>query len=788
MRRKLRLLGFTIVVTTLMLLLADFLKHSADGGGVAAKAKKSPAGFTHDLSGTGKITTAFAGRVTMIAEEIGGPEGSSKSSATRYRVEGDDPTPNNEGMTLSTSVIVSSDNADGSKATFRVDAPECWLPIDKSSPTLRFDFEQEWHLSEPVFSILNFGDGGALTIKSTLALLNPQTSLVVTKDFFTLDSGDLHLEGGSLTLNPETSSIKFTPYNGSLRWSIRNADGQTITGDSDGPGSFVALENGDYLLTLNSKTSVRAQFPDGASIVGDIETPRLELRLSPSDNGHWRPRIARLEQPTLWHGKVLQLRGAESTISWLSGGALNDFIISGPINIIPNNGSFLKASARDSAQLLANENVVHLYGDVTMHRLDGSVKGNLAILSNESMVMRGAVSVIGEQGAATTNEFSTDAKNNWQLDGKAYLEPGDESISWLAADHLSIDSDGVIKGVGSFSAELQIGGRPAKLACDEFTSLPERRFRSGAGTERDNMAKGNVIVESNSGIVFGHRLDQLDNGRYLILADNNELARGLVRDQGREVAFSAGSVLYSAEQVVLSQGPSISVPVDGYGLAGSSTTLMADKIVFSASNQQWLATKDVVMAGAIAGNCQQLVLSPGSAILTGGLSSETSLCKISTALEDSSRINLEGNFIEFVFGDSLTINDNVFVQRVSEDTDWLRCDSFQATAMGGKADLQVSALIQQSEIVCRSISWLRDNNGETFILNGEPRLNHPQAIAGGSRIEFCPNLSTITAHGDEQKLATIKRTDGRSAMGSWIKYNYDNQTLDARSATFEDKP
>jgi hypothetical protein len=788
MRRKLRLLGFTVIVTTLMLLVADLLKHSIGVGDVTTKAGKSPAGFISNLPGTGKFTTAFAGRVTMIAEEMSDSEDGSKLSAPRYRVEGDDPAPSNDGMTLSTSVIVSSDNGDSSKAAFRVDSPECWLPIDKSSATLRFDFEQEWRLSKPIFSISNFGDAGALTIKSTLALLDPQSNLIVTKDFFTLDAGDLHLEGGSLTLNSATSSMEFTPYNGVLRWSIRNTDGQVITGDSDGPGSFVALENGDYLLTLTSKTSVRAQFPEGAGIVGNIETPHLELRLSPSKNGHWRPRIARLERPTLWHGKVLQLRGAESTISWLNDGALNDFIISGPINIVPNNGHFLKASARDSAQLFANESVAHLTGDVTVHRLDGSAKGDMAILSDESLVMKGAVSVIGEQGAATANEFSTDATDNWQLDGEAYLEPDDESISWLAADHLSIDAAGVVKGVGDFSAELQLGGDAAKLTCDEFTSLPEQHFRSGTSIRRDNAAKGNVVVESSNGIVFGHHLDQLDEDRYLILAGDNDLARGLVNDQGREVSFSAGSVLYSAEQVALSGGPAINVPVDGYGLAGSSATLIANKIVFATSTQQWLATKDVVIAGAVTGSCQQLVLNTDSIILTGGRSNETSLCKISTTLEDSSRIDIEGDFIEFIFGDSLTISDNVFVQKVSESADWLRCGNFQATAVGGKAERQVSALIQQSKIVCSSISWLRDGNGENFILNGAPSLNHPQAIVGGKRIEFSPSLSTIIAHGDERKLATIKRADGQSAVGSWLKYNYNNQALDARGATFEDKP
>lgn len=788
MNRKLRLLGFTVIVVTLMLLAADLVKHSVAISGAAAKTKKSPAGFTHDLSGTGKMTTAFAGRVTMIAEEIRDSGEGEKSRTPSYRVEGDDPTPSNLGMTLSTSVIVSSDNGDGLKTPFRVDAPECWLPIDNSSPTLRFDFEQEWHLSKPIFSISDFGDGGALTIKSTFALLDPKSNIVVTKDFFTLDAGDLHLEGGSLTLNPEASSIKFTPYNGALRWSIRNADGQVITGDSDGPGSFVAVENGDYVLTFTSKTAVRAQFLEGGSIVGDIETPRLELRLSPSDDGQWRPRIARLDQPILWHGEVMQLRGADATISWLTDGTLNDFLINGPINIIPNNGTFVKASAKDYAQLLPSENVIHLAGDVAVHRLDGSVKGDLAILSNESMVMRGAVSIIGEQGAATANEFSTDAANKWQLDGEAYFDAEDENISWLAADHLSIDSAGVIKGIGNFSAELQIGGKPAKLTCDEFTSSPKRRLQPSAAAERQNMAKGNVIVESNNGIVFGHRLDQLNDGRYLILADDNSLAHGLIRDQGEEISFSAGSVLYSAEQVVLSGTPSITLPVDGYGLAGSSTTLTANEIVFRNASQQWVATKNVVMAGAITGSCQQFVLNPNSVLLTGGPSSETSLCKVTATLIESSRIDLEGDVLEFVFGDSLAISNNVFVQIVTDTADWLRCDNFQATAAGGEASQGVSASIRQSKITCGSISWLGYGNSQTFALNGTPRLNHPQAIVNAKSIEFAPNLSTIIAYGDERNLATIKRNNGQSAVASWIKYNYANQALDARNATVKNKP
>ena len=175
-------------------------------------------------------------------------------------------------------------------------------------------------------------------------------------------------------------------------------------------------------------------------------------------------------------------------------------------------------------------------------------------------------------------------------------------------------------------------------------------------------------------------------------------------------------------------------------------------------------------------------------ILTGGRSSETSLCKVTATLIDSSRIDLEGDFIEFVFEDSLAISNNVFVQIVSDTVDWIRCDNFQATAIGGEADRKVSASIQQSEITCGTISWLGYGNSQTFVLSGAPSLNHPQAIVAATSIEFCPNLSTIIANGDERNLATIKRSNGQSTIASWIKYSYANQALDARNAIVEDRP
>ncbi len=787
MRRNLRLLGFAIVVTTILLLISDLLKHSVGADDVQFKSKPSPAGFSHDLTGTGKITTAFAGRVTIIAEESKVDDGGGSTFAPRYRVEGDDPTPSAGGMTLSTSVIVSSENASDASKGFRVDAPECWLPIDKKSSTLRFDFNELWQLTKPIFSINDFGKGGTLTIKSTLAQLDPQTNLVVTEGFFTLDVGDLHLEGESLTLNPETSSIEFTPYHGALRWSIRNADGQVITGDSDGPGSFVALENGDYLLTINSKTSVRTQFPKGASIVGDIETPLLKLRLAPSDSGNWRPRIATLAQPTLWHGETLQLRGADSTISWLGNGTLNDFIINGPINVVPNNGAFIKTSASKYAQLFANENVVHLAGDVTIHRVDGSVKGNLAVLGNNTLAMQGAVSVIGDRGTATADKFSTDADNNWQLDGSAYVNPADDQIGWLSADHLSFSADGVINGAGNFLAELEISGRPAKLACDKFVSIPGMRYKANR-VMRDNSASGNVIVESSDGVVFGDLLDQLDDQRYLIRANDGNTAYGTIRAEQQEVSFRANSILYSKEQVVFSESPLVKVPVGELGLAKKSVTLVANKIVLNLGQQLWTATKDVLLSGAIVGNCQYLSFSSNKVVLRGGSAKDNSLCGASTTFADHSRIDLEGDLIEYVVGRSLIVNDNVYVKRVSETTDWLRCEQLNATNEGGHASGDVEALFAQSSMTCRSVDWTRDDGGENLVLSGNPRLDHPQATVDGHRIELSPKQSTITAHGDAQNPATIKRVSGQSASGSWIKYNYDTQSLNAQRATFEDKP
>jgi hypothetical protein len=788
MRRNLRLTGFAIVFTTALMLVADVFKHSAEEEGVRSKTEASPAGFIHYLSGTGKTETALRGRVTMVAEETQEAEGGNSTFIPRYRVEGDDPTPSNDGMALTNSVIVSNDGADSSDRGFRVDSPECWLPVDDGSASLRFDFDQLWQLTKPVFLINNFGDGGTLKIKSALAQLDPQTNLVFADGFFTLDTGDLHLEGQSLTFDPSTSRIDFTPYHGLLRWSIRNADGQVIQGDCDGPGSFIALENGDYLLTLESKTSVRTHFPAGGSIIGDIETPKLELRLSPSESGNWRPRLAKFQQPTLWHGETLQLRGADSTISWLGDGSLHDLIINGEINVVPNNGAFLKTTAKKHARLFANENVIHLAGDVTVHRLDGSVKGQLAILKEDSLTMEGGVSVIGSQGTAVADKFSTDAQNNWQLDGNAYIKPSDEQITWLAAEHLSYAAGGAITGHGGFSAELLVAGSPAKIACDDFSSTSQQHFNASIGTYRSSHATGNVILENINGVVFGDVLKQLDADRFRVSsADGRPPAHGTLTFNQRPVSFSANDILYSPQLITFTGAPQIDAPTGGLNLLHEAVILTARKIDFEVDDQRWLAKEDVVFQGAIIGRADSLELSQKSISLHSGSLSKTPICKIQTTLADKTEIALEGEAIDFVFGESLTIHKNAFVSRSSGDNEWLRCNKFSATAAGGEASGALSALLSDSNMTAQRLIWESSDIGESFVLSGNPTLMHQQATVLGNTIEFAPGLSTITALGDEINLASIKRSNGQSTTGVWVKYNYETQSLNARSATFKDK-
>ncbi|MBC8369901.1 MAG: hypothetical protein H8E25_07870 [Planctomycetes bacterium] len=788
MRRNIRLFGFAIITTTLLLLVADFLRHSSAEESVRSKVLPSPAGFSHNLSGTGKMVFAFGGRVTMVAEESSANAQGGSDFTPRYQIEGDNPTPDNQGMALSESVIVSSDTSADGSPTFRVDSPQCWLPVDQNSPALHFDFDKLWRLTKPVFLINGFGKADTLEIRSSVARLNPQTNLIFADDFFTLDTGDLHLEGESLTFDPSGSRIDFTPYHGVLRWSIRCSDGQVIRGDSDGSGSFEALENGDYLLILESDTSVRTHFPESSGLAGDIETPRLELRLSPDSDGAWRPRLAKMKQPTLWHSDDLQLRGDKSTISWHSDGQLSDMIIDGEINIVPNNGSFIKTTASDFAQLFASEQTVHLVGDVTIHRLDGSVKGERAILHSDSLTMQENVVVIGERGVARSDSFSADSDDNWKLDGNSYIEVNDNQISWLAADHLNLSADGVVDARGNFSAELLLNGQPTKLMSDSFSSMPQQHFNSSVGEYRINNADGNVVVENSDGLIIGDQLKQLDVERFEVSSSKNskQPTRGHITSNGQQISFSASEVLFSNDVVEFNGSPQIEVPVKNLGLLRDVLLLSARKINYQSNEQHWLATENVVLQGAATGYGEQFDLDPEQMVLRGADLLNRELCKVSTILKDKTAVDIEGKLMRLHFDQSLTVTDNVLIQRKSDSIDWLRCNTFNANVTSGNAQGLVSGVIFDNTLKANSLSWDSIDEQQTFVLKGEPQLEHPQAKVFGDSIQLVPSLNTITAIGTEEAPANIQRSNGQSASGAWIKYNYQTQSLDARRAKFID--
>lgn len=784
MRRNLRLLGFAIVVTTLLMLGVDLLKHASDVDGVSAKAAPSPAGFEHDLSGTGTITTAFSGRVTMIAEDVAPNDEGGSESIPRYRVEGDDPTPEQNGMLLTQSVIVSAPKAENA---FRVDAPEAWLPVDKNSSTLRFDFQQLWRLSKPVFFINSFGENSTLKIKSSVAKLDPKTNLVMADGFFTLDTGDLHLEGQSLTYDPSTARMDFTPYHGLLRWSIRAANGQVIQGDCDGPGFFQDLRNGEFLLQLNSETSVRTHFPPGNSIAGNIETPQLSLKLSQNSDGNWVPRIATLAQPTLWHGDSIQLRGADSTIGWGSDGYMSDILINGAVTIIPNNGAFIKTTAKDYAQLFANEDSVHLAGDVTIHRPDGSVKGRRAVFNEDLLTISGAVSVIGEQGTAVADAFTTDSDNNWALSGHAYLEPADEQISWLSADKLSLNNNGDIDASGNLSAQLIVAGKDAELACDTFSSQPQDHFSAGKGLWRANNANGNVVLKTRDGVVSGDSLKQLGPNRFKVSSNNGAVSHGEINDGVRNVKFSSEEIYYSEEMVSFEGSPQINVPVAELGLLRDVAILSARKIEYVLGSKSWRANENVLLQGAVEGYGQYVLIEPERFVIQGGALRGETLCSVSTVFEDKTQLVVEGEKMELTADNSIAINGDAYVKRQLGDIiEWLRCDDILASKTNGSAKGQVRAIIDGCSASASALNWQRKPESDVFRFAGDSLLSHPQAEVSGSVIEFSPGLSTIVALSDEENSASIKRASGQSATGAWIKYNYLNQSLDARRATFED--
>ncbi|MDP6963120.1 MAG: hypothetical protein QGF46_03035 [Planctomycetota bacterium] len=784
MRRKLRLFGFAIIITTIMMLAADVAQHVKSSDGAQAQSRPSPAGFSHDLTGTGTVTTAFSGRVTMVAEESEQQNNGEATFTPRYFVEGDDPTPSNDGMALTSSVIASSEsNSNG----FRVDAPDCWLPIDKDSQSLRFDFNQLWKLNKPEFLINSFGNTNKLNIKSATAELDPKNNLIFADGFFTLDAGDLHLEGQSLTYNPESSKIEFTPYHGLLRWSIRSKNGKVIQGDCDGPGSFEVLKNGNYLLKLTSQTSVRTHFPEGSDIVGDIETPALNLQLTQNSDGGWRPLIANLGAPTLWHGDSIQLRGNQSTIAWNAEGVNTDLLIKGPINIIPNNNAFIKTTASDYAQVFADDERVHLVGDVTIHRPDGSIKGNRAFISRELLALEGAVSIISDRGVAMADNFATDNNNNWILQGNAFVEPNDSQISWIRANSIKFFENEFISAEGDFESQLIVGNNNAELSCDFFNSTPQQHFDSDIGVWRRNSAHGNVVLNSSEGFLAGNELTQTDIDTFKISAKENGIAHGEVIDGQQRVRFRCGEIRSASDELILSNSPQIAVPTDHLNLLRDIALLSGRKISYFRNTNTWEVSKDVEFQGSVTGHAQHLIMSPTLLSLRGGLQSDSQRCSLATIFSDKSEVEIAGDRVDYIFNQSLTIKNDVFVKRtINQVQDWVKCEDFFATATQGKAAGGLNAMINNGESEADFLTWHKLHSSNKFVFHGNAKIMHPQAVVQGDLIEFDPESGTFLTQMNGDGLASIKRADGQSANGSWIKYNYLTQSLDARSATFKD--
>ena len=153
----LRIFGYTLALGTTLMVFVDAQRQAIAKDKIEAKAQISPAGFTHNLSNTGKITTAFSGRITMIAEDVLASQSGVTKKSPRYKVEGNDPLPAKSvwpevtsGMQL-TEATIASLAKNSSNFAFRVDASRCLLPINDKGNNLEFRFSELWKLYTPTF-------------------------------------------------------------------------------------------------------------------------------------------------------------------------------------------------------------------------------------------------------------------------------------------------------------------------------------------------------------------------------------------------------------------------------------------------------------------------------------------------------------------------------------------------------------------------------------------------------------------------------------------------------------
>lgn len=797
MNRSLRFVGLGGAALVVFWVGLDMFQHARAAALVSHSAELGPPGFDQNLNGIGGFEIAFRGRPTFVAEKRVPQNGGTTLFVPRFRVEGDDPAPLADGISMSTVVIDSLDAEPGrtTRTAFTVVAPDAWMPLDESAAQITFDMEKLWQLERPVLTMPDFTEGRSLVLETEHADLDPSTDQVFGRGPFTMTSGNLQLQGADLFFDPSISRVEFQPLDGVLSWKIRGNDGTFYRGECDGPGAFFPGENGGYRLELYALEEVQSWFPAESAMPGKLLTKDLTIELVSDAQGSWRPNRATADGPTDWTGASLHMLGANSIIAWNNLGVLQALTVLGPVRVEPHDRSFDWASSDGFARYTPATDTVRLEDHVVAKHNRGILKGDWAELAPQKWLVGGQVTADGDDGSGSADLLESDRAGNWFLTGNAELIPNNSDVQWLRSPAIHFTENGLVETNVTFTTKAVIGNENLFARGDRFISQMQRGPTSLQPDVRRTSASGNLEVVYQGRTLVGEHLQQIGESSFEMRGDpaRNKRVHGTYQLDNYEAYLDCGLLIWDGVQVEVLQSPMVSLPAAALHLSGDRVLVYADQIRQDAATGTWELIDHVRLGGAMTGEGSRAILIPDNRLeLQAGnrfRDGRNETAWLAGTLEDGTLFRGRGEVLRYHSDGKLAIDRQAFAsyQGVgNENPAELYAENLEFRKDSGWAEGDARFLSDDLSGRADRIDWtLLGEEEHLLLLVGNAFLQRDMVEAHGPHIELNTRASTITSIGAENLPARLRADDGRRMIGEWLRYNLDSGLFDSRGAEFE---
>lgn len=772
-------------------------QHARAAALVNDSAEPSPRGFRQNMAGVGDMHTAFRGRINIVAEKRVPQLTGTTVFVPRFRVEGDDPQPLADGVSMTMTEIDSLEAEPGKpvRTAFTVVAPKAWMPLDEGADRFTFSMKKLWQLEQPVLTMPDFTEGRELVLETAHADLDPETNQVFGRGPFTMTSGNLRLEGADLFFDPNVSRVEFQPLDGVLSWKIRGQDGVVYRGECDGPGAFFPGEDGSYRLELYAIDQVQSWFPVESVMPGILLTEDLTLELLPNDEGSWRPHRATANGPTDWTGETLHMLGTSSVVAWDDSGNLRDLTVLGPVNVEPHDRSFEWASANGFGRYTPATDAVRLEDTVVAKHERGILKGDWAELAPDKWLVGGSVTAAGMDGSGSSDLLESDRQGNWWLTGNAELRPQETDIEWLRSPMIHFTEDGLVETDATFQAKATIDAKPMLARGNSFESKMESGATSLQPDVRRTKADGNLEVIYEGRTLMGEHLVQTGDKSFQMTGDpaKGKRVTGTYELDEYMAELDCGLLIWDGVQVQVLQAPMVSLPAAALQLSGDRVLVYADQIRQDAATGTWELVDNVRLGGAMKGAGARAILIPDDRLeLQAGdrfRAGKNETAWLEGTLESGAAFRGRGEVLRYHSDGRMAIERQAFASYQGEGNESpaeLYGSRLEFSENSGWAEGNARFLSDELTGSADRVDWTRvDLEQHLLVLVGNALLQRDAVEARGPRIEMDTRSSTITSIGAKDSPARLRAADGRRMVGDWLRYNLDSGLFDSRGAEFE---